>query len=248
MHLEYQKSCNLGRQAVDPAWSSAPGRVTGARDGNQRPIPGRQGQFPSSHVLSRGGIHWIPDRRALTTFLRASSEKCTVVVSAEFARQFKPVPKDGNCYIVQDPNRLSVYHLIRADGTHSVLDQKKCRVQVEVRVKRHDAKPPAQPSRNAAKLRQRAVLQKAPATPPAICLIDISRVMLITGFKKSFIYARADFPAPVSLGSSRRAASRWIESEVIAWVHSLVLQRATPQSIDHLHCDAPRSTPNRQCV
>jgi predicted DNA-binding transcriptional regulator AlpA len=245
MHSEYQESCNLAKQAVDPAWSLAPGRAMGARDGNQRLIPGRQGQFPSSDVLSRGEIHWTPDRRALTTFLRATTEKCTVIVSAAYARQFRPVPKDGNCYIVQDPNRLSVYHWIRADGAHIVLDPKKCGVQVEVRVKRHDAKPPAQSSRNAEKLAQRAFLQRPPATPPAICLIDINRVMLITGFKKSFIYARADFPAPVSLGSSRRAASRWIESEVIAWVHSLVLQRTTPKSIDHAHCDAPRSMPNR---
>ena len=62
--------------------------------------------------------------------------------------------------------------------------------------------------------------------PPEVSLIDIQRVMRISGFGRSFIHAHPSFPAPVRLGTSRRAASRWIESEVVRWVNDLAAQRA----------------------
>jgi predicted DNA-binding transcriptional regulator AlpA len=56
-------------------------------------------------------------------------------------------------------------------------------------------------------------------------LIQLKEVCLVTGFGKTFIYDSKDFPKPVKLGDSRRAAARWVESEVVAWVQALMSNR-----------------------
>ena len=70
-------------------------------------------------------------------------------------------------------------------------------------------------------------VERASEDPPVIQLIDIERVMSIVGFAKSFIYSQPDFPEPVRLGSSRRAAVRWVASEVELWVQKLMAKRST---------------------
>jgi len=55
-------------------------------------------------------------------------------------------------------------------------------------------------------------------------LLKIAEVMGRVGLAKATIYARIQnggFPKPVSLGSS----SRWVESEIDAWIADLVVER-----------------------
>lgn len=46
-----------------------------------------------------------------------------MLVSSELSSFFKPVPKDGRTYIVQDGLKPSIHHLVRPDGSHDVLDK-----------------------------------------------------------------------------------------------------------------------------
>jgi predicted DNA-binding transcriptional regulator AlpA len=67
-------------------------------------------------------------------------------------------------------------------------------------------------------------------TPTKRRFISLKKVIDIVGFNKTFIYSRVDlnqFPQPVKLGNSRRAASRWVEEEVIAWVENLISSRTS---------------------
>lgn len=60
--------------------------------------------------------------------------------------------------------------------------------------------------------------------------ISLNKVIDIVGFNKTFIYSHVDlnqFPQPVKLGNSRRAASRWVEEEVMAWVDNLISSRTS---------------------
>jgi predicted DNA-binding transcriptional regulator AlpA len=77
-------------------------------------------------------------------------------------------------------------------------------------------------------------------------LCDIHRVELITGFKKSFIYERSDFPIPITWGSSKRAASRWVEAEVIQWVKDAMQSRLPKLDIGNLHCQDPQFSGQKQ--
>lgn len=55
-------------------------------------------------------------------------------------------------------------------------------------------------------------------------LIDLPRVLTMTGLRKSTIYAlakRGDFPAPAKLG----AASRWSRAEVEGWIAARLAER-----------------------
>lgn len=59
-------------------------------------------------------------------------------------------------------------------------------------------------------------------------LIPIGAVCDMLGLKKSAIYdlvARGDLSPPVKLGDSRRAASRWLYSEIVDFIQRKVAQR-----------------------
>ena len=156
-----------------------------------------------------------------------------VFVSADYAKHFKPAPKDGHTYVVQDPNRLWVHHMVQPDGKHVILDKKQPPTcpgfsgKVEVRTKYLNGAPKKKAPRHSTKLTIGVPVERASDDPPVIQLIDIERVMSIVGFAKSFIYAQPDFPEPVRLGSSRRAAVRWVASEVELWVQKLMAKRST---------------------
>lgn len=58
-----------------------------------------------------------------------------------------------------------------------------------------------------------------PSYPPR--LIAIEDVRRILGLKNSAIHAKVasgELPAPIKFGESRRAAARWIESEIACYV------------------------------
>lgn len=173
----------------------------------------------------------------LKAAIRAAGTNLMVVVEKTHAHHFKKVDKDGNTYVVQDPQQQGVYHLTRADGTYALLGKRPLEqvsgaapvVKVEVYIKGQSRKIKKQLYRLADQFKAVIQTSRQPDEPPAVCLIDINRVMRICGFKKSFIYEQPDFPTPVRLGTSRRSAARWIESEVISWATELASKRMTFQ-------------------
>lgn len=164
------------------------------------------------------------------------NSKTTVYVSKEFADKFRSPPKDGRVYIVQDVRRPWVHHVTHANGTYSRFDAKNPHVQVEVQVIRNGKKITfpsryePKPKRRQHEELQTTATEVGSGTLP-IRLIGIKRVMDITGFKKSFLHERAsvDFPLPIRLGTSRRAAARYVESEILQWVDALMSKRHSAQ-------------------
>lgn len=158
---------------------------------------------------------------------------CTVLVSSEFSSFFKPVPKDGRTYIVQDGLKPSVHHLVLPDGSHAVLDGKSVPAcpgfsgKVSVHVKDLSGKAKKKSPRYSTRLTLGTPVEQAPDTPPAIQLIGLERVIEMVGFQKSFIYSQPDFPRPIRLGSTRRAAARWVAHEVECWVRKQMAKRGT---------------------
>ena len=170
---------------------------------------------------------------ALRKVIARFDAPCTVLVSSELSSFFKPVPKDGRTYIVQDGLKPSIHHLVRPDGLHDVLDKKPTQScpgysgKVSVHVKDLSGKAKKKSPRYSTLLTVGVPIESEPEDPPAIRLIGIERVMAIVGFQKSFIYAQPDFPEPVRLGPSRRSAVRWVEAEVLAWCEKLISRRST---------------------
>ena len=162
----------------------------------------------------------------------ATTQKTTVLVTGQYASQFRSLPNDGRVYIIQDPRRPWVHHVTHANGAYSRLDDKNPRIHVAVQVIRNGKKHAVQ-CKYAPMPKQRQIGEcmviatelSAGALP--IQMIDLKRVMQITSFRKSFIYEQMgiDFPIPIRLGSSRRSAARWVQSEVVAWVNALVTKR-----------------------
>lgn len=166
----------------------------------------------------------------------ATPQKTTVLVTGQYASQFRSLPNDGRTYIIQDPRRPWVHQVTHSNGAYTRIDDKNPRVHVAVRVIRNGKKQSVE-CKYAPKPKQRQIdeLQisatEVGSSPLPIRLIDIKRVMNITGFKKSFLYEQASvgFPLPIRLGSSRRAAARWVESEIIQWVEVLMSKRHSAQ-------------------
>ncbi|MFY1837324.1 helix-turn-helix transcriptional regulator [Achromobacter xylosoxidans] len=64
------------------------------------------------------------------------------------------------------------------------------------------------------------------SSPPR--LIPIESVSHILGLKNSAIHAKVasgELPPPIKFGNSRRAAARWIESEITSYVLTLAAAR-----------------------
>lgn len=169
----------------------------------------------------------------LKSILSAQPKPCLVMVSAAYAKHFKPAPKDGNTYIVQDTTRPWVHHWTRCDGTHIVLDKKQSQAcpgfsgKVSVHVKDRSGKAKKKAPRYSTLLTVGVPIERESNDPPAIRLIGIERVIAIVGFQKSFIYSQPDFPEAVRWGQSRRSAVRWVESEILTWCEKHMARRST---------------------
>lgn len=165
--------------------------------------------------------------------LAAIPKSSLVIVSAANAKHFKPVPKDGHTYVVQDPERLWVHRMVKPDGQHIVLDKKQLHAcpgysgKVTVRTKDLTGKAKKKAPRYSTLLTVGTPIEREPNDPPVIRLIGIERVMSIVGFAKSFIYSQPDFPEAVRWGQSRRSAVRWVESEILAWCEKHMARRST---------------------
>lgn len=171
------------------------------------------------------------DARRHWEAVNAAPKDCLVYVTASHAKHFQSLPRDGHTYLVQDPYTASVMHCTKPDGSYTRLDTRNTgsaqvgNVLVQVNVKGK----PRLSRKKGARVVDSSILMSSTtafaADAPSICLIDINRVMRISGFKRSFIYDQPGFPKPVSLGASRRSASRWVEAEVIAWATALAETR-----------------------
>eukprot|EP01030_Chromulinospumella_sphaerica_P009500 gene9500-9309_t len=117
--------------------------------------------------------------------IRTAGQNLLIVVGKEHAEHFKAVPKDGNTYIVQDPLHPSVHHMTRRDGSY-----------VDVHIKGRARKVAQKAHRIASEISASVATRRQQDTPPEISLIDIHRVMLISGFGRSFIHAHPTFPVP----------------------------------------------------
>jgi predicted DNA-binding transcriptional regulator AlpA len=168
----------------------------------------------------------------LKTAIQRAPIGCVVYVAQQYAEYFTAPPSDEHTYVVEDPRRPHVLHCTNPDGTYMRIDDKNPltvgAIPIVINPKRvfHRDRKNVKHIRFAHKVSTKvtAVLQE---DTPTICLIDISRVMRITGFKKSFIYEQMDFPKPVRLGTSRRSSVRWVEAEIYQWVNTLLTKRSS---------------------
>jgi predicted DNA-binding transcriptional regulator AlpA len=166
-----------------------------------------------------------PTIAAVRAFI-AEQGRATVYVTEDYAPAFRKPPRDGNVYIVEDPKRRGVLHWTDRDGHYLCLEEKSALLVPVSSTKGPRNKKPKKPVRRVEQLTSSALLQSVPdADPVPIRLIKLERVMQITGFGKSFLYEQADFPRPVKLGIAKRAAVRWSEAEVTAWVNNLLAGR-----------------------
>lgn len=167
-----------------------------------------------------------PTIAAIRAFI-ADQGRTTVYVPREYAQHFRRPARDGNVYIVEDPTQRNVVHWTDRDGRYTRMsDADSWAITVGPKKVKGAAGKPKKQARRIEHLPSTVPLQSVPDTDPVpIRLIKLERVMQITGFGKSFLYEQADFPKPAKLGTAKRAAVRWNEAEVIAWVQNLLAQR-----------------------
>ena len=70
-----------------------------------------------------------------------------------------------------------------------------------------------------------------PAPLPALRLIPLQSVCYIVGLKRSAVLdkvSKGELPAPIKFGTSRRAAVRWIEQEIVDYVWAKAAERTKP--------------------
>lgn len=173
----------------------------------------------------------------LKSIIQRAPADCVVYVTQQYADYYTAPPNDGRTYVVEDSRRPHVLHWTYPDGSYMRFDEKSqptvggMPIVINPKKVFHRDRKNGKQSRFANKVCASATVIRQDDAPPAICLIDIHRVMRITGFKKSFIYEQTDFPEPVRLGTSRRSSVRWVEVEIFAWVNALMSKRSNEISM-----------------
>lgn len=94
---------------------------------------------------------------------------------------------------------------------------------------------PTTPSRNPSRTGESSVPATFSWDPSGTVprLIDIVAVCAMLALKKSAVYslvASGALARPVKLGKSRRAAARWLLSDVVSFIHTLAEQRPSKTS------------------
>jgi prophage regulatory protein len=175
-------------------------------------------------------------------YARIQGSKAThVYLDAKYMPLFNPPPKDGRVYLFKDENDPNVMHKWDAQGQYQRMDgadalttlltpeagvngQGRNRRQSKPSMpkgKRHTA------NHSAWRGHKPSGISPADGTTPLV-FIDIEQVEAKIGFKKTFIYkqlSEGDFPTPIKLGKSRKAAVRWVMAEVEQWMHNLKVNR-----------------------
>ena len=171
-------------------------------------------------------------RQQLLDEVAQSDPNCIVFVSKEFAHCFRPPPPDGRTYYIRDERRPWLIHV---SGPHiqCTLDEKNPKDQVHQYVNGKRVPPKYGLKTKPQQVDKTKSFLNADQDAPAIRLIGIKRVEQITGFGKSYIYENcgSSFPQRISFGISQRSASRWIESEVVAWATHMAAGRSTTNQL-----------------
>lgn len=164
-----------------------------------------------------------------------------VCLEARYQHLFSPAPADGRVYMFPDMDDPNMAYLSNEAGQYERLDR------VEASVRLLSRKTAIQTTPHELVRRKHSVYgvrhkhkrirrdEQLKNFTPSMRLISLKKVIEIVGFNKTFIYAQVElhqFPLPVKLGHSRRAASRWVEEEVIEWVENLMSSRASKASVN----------------
>lgn len=160
-----------------------------------------------------------------------------IFVGKEYAHLTDALRAPGRTIVTEDPRRNWLSHINFADGRYTKFDEKNPRIQIGACITRNGTKmyvpqkyaPKPQP-RQVEEL-QSCVSEVDHGASPV--LISIQKVIQLTGFQRSFLYeqqALGNFPLPIRFGTSRRAASRWVKTEILAWCQAQMDKR-TPQNI-----------------
>ncbi len=160
-------------------------------------------------------------RHQLASEVEQSGSTSLVIVGSVYADAFRPPPIDGRIYVIQDKRRPWLKHVSGPSGTFTIDDH--CpKYKITCYLNGVRVKPKYAVKENLKQIDKAAHYASNISDEPAFRLIGIKRVENITGFGKSYIYENCgkSFPQRISFGASKRSASRWVESEVIAWVHS----------------------------
>lgn len=171
-------------------------------------------------------------------YARIQDSKAThVCLDAKYMPLFNPPPTDGRIYLFKDANDPNVMHKWDAQGQYHRMDSAEALTTFLMpeaggadHGNRHRQSKPSMSkgkrhSANHSAWRGQKHSGASPVedTPPLV-FIDIDQVEAKIGFKKTFIYkqlSEGDFPTPIKLGKSRKAAVRWVMAEVEQWMHNL---------------------------
>jgi predicted DNA-binding transcriptional regulator AlpA len=201
----------------------------------------------SDHLI--GNIQYIKDKNMeLRTYTGAKNRSAVLVavtqakpsmifVGKEYAHLTDALRAPGRTIVTEDPRRNWLSHVNYASGRYTKFDEKNPRIQVSACITRNGTKmyvpqkyAPKPQTRQVEELKS-CVSEVDHGTSPV--LISIQKVIQLTGFQRSFLYAQqalGNFPLPIRFGTSRRAASRWVKTEILAWCQEQMDKR-TPQNI-----------------
>jgi predicted DNA-binding transcriptional regulator AlpA len=166
----------------------------------------------------------------------AQTKPSMIFVGKEYAHLTDSLRAPGRTIVTEDPRRNWLSHVNHANGRYTKRDEKNPQIQVSTCVIRNGTKAyipikyAAKPlPRQIEELKMR-VSEVDHGTLPV--LINLQKVIQLTGFQKSYLYEQqtlSNFPRPIRFGTSRRAASRWLLTDVLAWVQTQIDKR-TPQN------------------
>lgn len=176
-------------------------------------------------------------------YARIQGSKAThVYLDAKYLPLFNPPPKDGRVYLFKDANDPNVMHKWDMRGQYHRMDSTEALATLLMPeagasgqgYSRRQSKPSKPKGKrhsvnhSAWRGHKHSGISPADGTTPLV-FIDIDQVEAKIGFKKTFIYkqlSEGDFPAPIKLGKSRKAAVRWVMAEIEQWMHNLKANRA----------------------
>ncbi|WP_310609587.1 AlpA family phage regulatory protein [Limnohabitans sp.] len=171
-------------------------------------------------------------------YARIQDSKAThVYLDARHLPLFNPPPKDGRVYLFKDENDPNVMHKWDAQGQYHRMASTDALATLLIPEagnssqgrNRRQSKPSMPKGKrhsvnhSAWRGQKQSGASPVESSPPLV-FIDIEQVEAKIGFKKTFIYkqlSEGDFPTPIKLGKSRKAAVRWVMAEVEQWMHNL---------------------------
>ena len=157
-------------------------------------------------------------------------DSAIVYVPHHLASHFQKQRQDQHIYCIRNERRPWLVH-VGGPGIQYTIDERTPKFQVRQYADGKHIEPKYGPKTKPHQVDKAKSFLNANQDPLPIRLIGIKRVEQITGFGKSYIYENCggSFPQRISFGSSKRAAARWVEAEVVEWAKQ---QAATRQKLN----------------